>query len=232
MNWKAIPGPTPDYEIREDGAIRSFKTGEWVEMKPRIHKVGYYMVALSYQGKPTKQYLHRILAQAFIPNPNNLPEINHKNGIKTDNSIENLEWVTHKRNMEHAKATGIRKPQKSKYSDEQVRAVLLKWSVDGLSQTEISAALGIPQQFVSLFLSGYRTKYKSVREMREAIGKKHFIGESHPMSVLSDEEVMQIKQQLAGGKSAYQIFKEGGFGVSYPTINSIMHGKTWSHVTI
>ena len=70
---------------------------------------GYYRVDLR-----RKNYLlHRLLAIAFIPNPLNLPQINHKNGIKTDNRIENLEWCTDKQNKHHGLAIGLYKRDKT-----------------------------------------------------------------------------------------------------------------------
>lgn len=61
------------------------------------------------KGKAKKKFLHRLLAEAFIPNPNNLPCVNHKNGNKKDNRIENLEWCTAAYNNQHAYDIGLRK---------------------------------------------------------------------------------------------------------------------------
>ena len=72
-------------------AINSTKQGDW-----------YYSIALGSKGPKRKGYkIHRLVAQAYIPNPLNLPEINHKNGNKGDNRVENLEWCTRKENLEH-----------------------------------------------------------------------------------------------------------------------------------
>ena len=60
-------------------------------LKPRIARDGYYRVHLTKDGKDKTIILHRLIAMTFLPNPNNLPQVNHKNEIKTDNNIENLE---------------------------------------------------------------------------------------------------------------------------------------------
>lgn len=71
-------------------------------LSQKLNKFGYYEVALAKNGKMKTFLLHRLLAQHFIPNPEGLPQVNHKNGIKNDNRLENLEWVTKRENTIHA----------------------------------------------------------------------------------------------------------------------------------
>jgi len=93
-----------DYIIHEDGSVYSNVTNKF--LKP-ITSCGYRKVML-YKGKKGHQkYIHRLLAIHFIPNPNNLPCINHINGIRHDNSLSNIEWCTHQHNMQHAWKTGL-----------------------------------------------------------------------------------------------------------------------------
>ena len=111
----------PNYKILKDGTVlskkqgyRNYKNGpyikqdNWKPLKQVLDKkVGYYLVTLcKTEPDGTKvrknQFIHRLLAQSFIPNPENKPHVNHIDGIKTNNSICNLEWVTCQENSQHA----------------------------------------------------------------------------------------------------------------------------------
>jgi hypothetical protein len=79
-------------------------------LKPTEHngKQPYYYVTLSKNGKTKKVFIHRLVAETFIPNPNNLPQVNHKDGNVHNNAISNLEWVTNRQNTEHAYKNHLR----------------------------------------------------------------------------------------------------------------------------
>ena len=76
-------------------------------LKPATDNKGYRRVGLMKDGKLVTRKVHRLVAENFIPNPNNLPQVNHINAIKTDNRVENLEWVTPSQNTKHAYDNGL-----------------------------------------------------------------------------------------------------------------------------
>ena len=99
--WKDIEGYEGLYQISNKGRVKSLYKGSERILKPWINNVGYYYIALCNDSVSKKFSLHRLVAQAFIPNPDNLPEINHKDENKLNNSVENLEWIRHMDNCNY-----------------------------------------------------------------------------------------------------------------------------------
>ena len=104
--WKEIPGTNGEYKISNYGKVMTAKTGRI--LSPAIDMNGYERVCLFKMDSRRRYKVHRLVAITFIPNPNGKEQVNHKDGNKRNNSVDNLEWVTHKENMRHAKATGLR----------------------------------------------------------------------------------------------------------------------------
>lgn len=89
MEWRIVE-EFPNYEVSENGQIKNRTTGHIKAQ--RIKNNGYVITDLSRNGEVKTVHIHRLVAEAFIPNPYNLPEINHKDQDKTNNNVENLEW--------------------------------------------------------------------------------------------------------------------------------------------
>lgn len=108
----------PRYYVTNAGDIYSRKgrLGRIKKLKTAKDKKGYLRTALSNHNKSTTFKVHRLVAETFIPNPENKPQVNHKNGVKTDNRVENLEWCTQSENMQHAhKILGIKSSNFGKF---------------------------------------------------------------------------------------------------------------------
>ena len=98
--YKKIKG-YDNYFINEEGYIYSDNGKRKRYLKGSINKDGYVRVGLTKDGKTKEHLVHRLVAQTFIPNKENKPYVNHINGIKDDNRVENLEWCTQNENMQH-----------------------------------------------------------------------------------------------------------------------------------
>ncbi len=122
--WKPVNDFEGLYEINNYGEVRSLdrlvfhrgnQTYHFLEgrtLKSRVNNRGYQAVVLSKEGKCYTKFIHRLMADAFLPNPLSKKYINHRDGVKTNNALENLEWVSHSENMKHAYALGLIKPKK------------------------------------------------------------------------------------------------------------------------
>jgi len=108
--WKDIDGTNGQYQVSRTGLVMSLSYhGHLREMmlKPRLTKQGYLIHKIFKNTVSSNIFAHRLVAMAFIQNPDNKPFVNHKNGIKTDNRVENLEWCTRSENIQHAYDTGL-----------------------------------------------------------------------------------------------------------------------------
>lgn len=121
--WKDIIGYEGLYQVSNMGRVKSLNynhTGTERVLKAIKGKYGYLKVNLYKDGKKKPHYVHRIVAQTFIPNPNNLSEVNHMDERPENNMAENLEWVSHKENINYGTRTEralklqINHPSKSK----------------------------------------------------------------------------------------------------------------------
>lgn len=159
-----IPGFEGRYAIREDGIVISYFCRKGRRSKPYNLKpqwnARYFEVQLHVNHKITHRLIHRLLAEAFIPNPENKPQINHKDGNRRNNALDNLEWCTQSENNKHAHVTGLNIPPRgekkrnAKLTAEKVREIrALKGR---LSQAEIGLRFGIAQQYVTKIQRGER----------------------------------------------------------------------------
>lgn len=114
--WKDIPEYEGLYQVSNLGRVKSLKRK--IFLKPRLTQRGYVTVVLYRNSVPNSFQIHRLIAFVFIPNPDNKPQVNHKNGVKTDNRVENLEWVTNYENCIHAHKNGfVAKPNPRRGED-------------------------------------------------------------------------------------------------------------------
>lgn len=96
--WKDVKGYEGIYKISDYGSLKSNKNYK----KASVNKYGYYQTTLYKNGKKRNALVHRLVAEAFLPNPNNKPTINHKDGNKLNNRVDNLEWATNKEQTNHS----------------------------------------------------------------------------------------------------------------------------------
>lgn len=147
--WKGI---YHDYLISTEGNVDSLKRKTRRRMSPQMWGE-YLRVVFTIGGKRQPRLVHRLVAETFIPNPENKPEVNHINGDKTDNRVENLEWVTHSENMRHAFNTGLKKSAqgvaspRSKFTEEQV--LYIRNNPDGMNTIQLSKMFSVSSQTIS-----------------------------------------------------------------------------------
>lgn len=145
-HWRDIP-EYPHYQASRNGDVRSLphSTTKGRVLKPILNNSGYLRVAI---GRNGYQFVHRLVALAFIGERPEGMDINHINGDKTDNSPQNLEYVSRQENMAHARRVGLHdnrgeKHYGSKLTEAQVIGVRRAYELAGVDETEIAPSLGV-----------------------------------------------------------------------------------------
>ena len=171
--WKIIE-EFPRYLISNKGRIKILSTLE--DKKVFVKDDGYIATTLG-NGKQSYKYVHRLVAEAFIKNKHNKPQVNHINGIKGDNRAENLEWMTPAENIRHAIDTGLLKYKKkekeiknSKYSlgeeangskltPEEVIEIRVLWELREFKQVELAEKFGVDNSTINDIIRRKRWKH-------------------------------------------------------------------------
>jgi len=225
--WRMIPG-FERYEVSDDGRVRYAATQR--ERKLHVTRQGYNYVSM-HVGPPTEREIgkrnkprtckvHRLVALTFIPNPDDLAEVNHKDFCRTNNRVDNLEWASKRSNVDHALANGHYDPavhprRLKRLSLDDVAAI--RASTD--HRTVLAERFGVNPSHISKIRSGYA--YRSTSPVKYTGPKSK--------RKLSQEKADALRALHAGGASATECAATFGIGTSMAT--KIIKGKSWSSRT-
>lgn len=176
--WKAIRGYEGYYEVSDDGIVRSIDRyvknhGQYMRklkgqvMKQTVAQNGYLVVNLRRDRTSNVVCVHRLVAEAFIDNPDNKDTVNHIDGDKLNNNVDNLEWATYSENNVHALRTELRHPRGNR---------ILQYDKDGnfiasfRSACEASRITGIGREAISACLNHYSLSAGSFIWVKELEG--------------------------------------------------------------
>lgn len=236
--WKDIPGYEGMYQASTSGRIKSFFTHRYSELniEGKILSVqmyyGYITVKLSINNTQKRYKVHRLIAMTFIPNPACKAQVNHKNGIKTDNTVSNLEWCTREENMKHARDTGLREMMygqnntNAKLKEADVIDIRSKYSLGNCTYKNLSDEYRVSTHAIRAIITG--KKWKRVSDKDDYQFKKYGAkGENCYFSKLTPEKVLKIRE-MKDTHTQKEIANI--FSVNRSNISSILLGKTWKHI--
>lgn len=233
-----------DYAVTTDGRVYSSKSNRfltgWVS-EAGYHTVGLYAVD---SDTMTNAPVHRLVAKAFIPNPENKPQVNHKDGNKLNNAVENLEWVSPRENSIHAIESGLKSPcfstDTTKFPDD--FEVVHDWRKTGIAcslWTEDDA-----RNVAQLLEDGYRVcdisaitglDRRSIQHLRDGerqwgfLAKEYDFSEVRRKQKLSVEKIVDICKMLEQGFSINKTAEANG--VERKVVSTIYNRKTHKSVS-
>lgn len=153
--WKDVVGYEGFYEVSDMGNVR--RKGKNKVLKSRIHRDGYRILVLCVDCKGRSFQVHRLVASAFIANRKDKEQVNHKNGIKHDNRVSNLEWATRSENTIHAyKMKLIKRVSNSKLDEFDARDIKFNCGKNGLSRAHFAEKYNISVSAVGFIVTGKR----------------------------------------------------------------------------
>lgn len=218
--WCKIKG-YEDYQVSNLGQVQSSKSGELRNLKCHADPRGYLVATFHSKGKSKSFRVHRLVAEAFIPNPEGKPQVNHISGVKTDNRVENLEWATQSENMKHSLQHNLR-PQggdvpKASLTNEQAewcRSVYVP-NDKRFGARALARKFCVALSTISGILHG--------RTYKSANGKRH-ANKTQPKPLPSDicDEIRRVFIKRSKNFGTRALARK--FGVSHTTIQKIVRG--------
>lgn len=246
--WKPVVGYEGYYEVSNYGNVRSVsrvvyprgraRTIPSTVLKQEIksgpekqHGGGYRRVVLVVNGKPVHKSVHRLVAEAFLPNEHtDSMQVNHKDGVKHHNDVGNLEWCTDHDNKMHASEMGLLNPNPPKGT----KAVFAKLTDEQVTEARMKYASGVPlRELVAEYGVGKATMLNCVRgrtycqdgkiggqpKQEKPKGAQHF------QAVLTESQVEMIRHRHSRGETQTALAKE--YGVSLNTVWRCVHHKRY-----
>lgn len=209
------------YAVTPDGRVYTLNDCKFMKL---ANDNGYLRVNLCKDGKKYRWAVHRLVALAYIPNPESKRTVNHIDGNKTNNHVSNLEWATYKEQTAHAIATGLKVipeiTETRQVSDEDVHRIC-KYLVDGFRPIEIARLLNLPRHTIKNVRSGQQ--YKDIIKFYdfEKISKKY--------NRISVTKVTRICELLAIGVEDSEIVIS--LGITKNILDDIKNRKTYQSIT-
>ena len=152
LMWRTIP-EYPEYELSECGDVYSHRSSRII--KPWDRGNGYLQITLCNERGHHKEYIHRLVAKTFIPNPYDFYEVNHIDGNPYNNTIDNLEWTNRSGNTRHAWKTGLRvATERHRHPGKRIRVV--ETGEEYKSIRDCARSIGVNQPNISSCLAGRR----------------------------------------------------------------------------
>lgn len=219
--WRDIAGYEGYYQVSNLGRVRNSRRGDRV-LKPTLDGCGYPRVTLVKDGVRSTRFVHRFVAIAFLPLEYGRDQVNHKNGVKADSCVDNLEWCTQLENMRHAVKTGL-KP--SMVGENATNSLLTELQVleirelrsRGTKLKVIAEMYGVSLSAISMVVYCYTWKH-----LPSNVSKKCY------RSRLGEEQVLEIRRLRSQGLKFKAISEM--FGVSQGAVSGIVYRHTWKHI--
>lgn len=204
------------YYASEDGKIFSNYKGKWRELKQRLNSNGYLEIDL---GKTKRLKAHRIIANAYIPNLENKPQVNHKDGNKTNNHISNLEWVTNSENQLHAWSIGLqqkRLPSNAKMDFETADEIRREYRDSNISHSKLAEKYSVSKTTIGDILRGNIYIFNALEDavIKEKKMKLNF------------DKSQKIRELWSTGEYSYNKLGQM-FGVNHKTIKKVVENKIY-----
>ena len=218
---KGIP---TEYFVTYEGDVYSYKHSGCHKMIPTKSANGYIKIKICVGGRIYNRNIHRIVAETFIPNPENKPEVNHIDGNKHNNAVSNLEWTTRKENADHAYTHGLfgkgEELARSSISDAKCREICGLLQDTSLSYNEISQAVHVSKRIVSSIAK--RQSWKHISDEYD-FSKRKFI------SFIDEDTVHRICKLL---EKKYDVDAISALiGCKQHIVKDIKRGRSWTAIS-